>query len=122
VVPLRLAPRMKSGDSVLTFAENRRYGRDIERTQIESPLFILGAWRSGTTHLHNLLAKDNRFAFPNQYQVTYPNTFLLTERGSAWFIDKCLPEQRPQDAMKFGIAEPQEEDFAMTVLTGQASM
>ena len=31
-----------------------------------SPLFVLGIWRSGTTHLHNLLARDERFAFPNQ--------------------------------------------------------
>lgn len=109
-------------NSLIGFLENCWYGRAVERTQVESPLFILGAWRSGTTHLHNLLAKDDRFAFPNQYQVTYPNTFLLTERGSAWFIARCMPHERPQDAMKFGINEPQEEDFAMCALTGQASM
>lgn len=109
-------------NSFVTFAENRLHGSAIARTPVESPLFILGAWRSGTTHLHNLLAKDDRFAYPNQYQVTYPNTFLLTERSSARLIAWVMPLERPQDAMKFGITEPQEEDFAITVLTGQASM
>jgi hypothetical protein len=68
------------------------------------------------------LAKDDRFSFPNQYQVLYPNTFLLTERGSAWLMSKVLPKRRPQDEVKFGVGEPQEEDFAMCALTGQASM
>ena len=34
------------------------------RPTIQPPLFILGHWRSGTTHLHNLLARDTpQFAF-----------------------------------------------------------
>jgi omega-hydroxy-beta-dihydromenaquinone-9 sulfotransferase len=109
-------------NSFITLAENGLYGREVERTKIESPLFILGAWRSGTTHLHNLLAKDDRFAFPNQYQVLYPNTFLLTERGSARLVGSVIPKTRPQDSVKLGIDEPQEEDFAMCALTGQASI
>jgi omega-hydroxy-beta-dihydromenaquinone-9 sulfotransferase len=109
-------------NSFLTFVENRLYGQAIEGTKVESPLFILGAWRSGTTHLHNLLAKDDRFSFPSQYQVLYPNTFLLTERSSAWLMRRVLPVTRPQDAVKFGVGEPQEEDFAMCALTGQTSM
>jgi hypothetical protein len=109
-------------NSLITFAENRLYGEAVARTKVESPLFILGAWRSGTTHLHNLLARDDRFSFPNQYQVLYPNTFLLTERGTARLISRVFPETRPQDAVKIGVGEPQEEDFAMCSLTGQASM
>ena len=38
----------------------------IRATQPQPPLFILGIWRSGTTHLHNLLARDARFAYPEQ--------------------------------------------------------
>ena len=47
---------------------------------VEAPIFILGHYRSGTTHLHELLATDNRFASPNRYQTFNPRTFLLTER------------------------------------------
>src|SRR5260370_28128800 len=49
--------------------ENRVYGDRTRNTKVESPLFILGIWRSGTTLLHNLLTRDERFAYPNNYQV-----------------------------------------------------
>ena len=33
-----------------------------------------------------------------------------------------MPKQRPQDAVKIGVNEPQEEDFAMCSLSGQANL
>src|SRR3954468_24194212 len=45
--------------------ESLLYRRKISDTRIEPPLFILGIWRSGTTLLHNLIAQDDRFAYPN---------------------------------------------------------
>ena len=56
------------------------HGRAVEATPVEPPLFILGHWRHGTTHLHNLLAQDPQFAYPTLYQTLYPRTFLTTER------------------------------------------
>src|SRR5438093_13148384 len=53
------------GNSLHGWRENRLYGADIAKQTIQPPLFILGHWRTGTTHLHNLLAIDRRFAFPN---------------------------------------------------------
>jgi hypothetical protein len=41
--------------------ENLWYRRRVRNTKIDPPLFILGIWRSGTTHLHNLLAQDGRW-------------------------------------------------------------
>src|SRR5262245_19096727 len=49
--------------------ESRRFAARLEGAAIPPPLFVLGHWRSGTTHLHNLLCADRRFAFPNNYQV-----------------------------------------------------
>jgi omega-hydroxy-beta-dihydromenaquinone-9 sulfotransferase len=109
-------------NTIGAFLEDCWFGRAVDRTQIEPPLFVLGAWRSGTTHLHNLLSIDDRFAFPNLYHVTSPRTFLLFERATSRLIDRCIPRKRPQDNVKFGINEPQEEDFAICALTGQASM
>ena len=57
------------GNSVNRCIEQRRYGRQIMRERIQPPLFILGHWRSGTTHLHNLLSLDDRFAYPSLYLV-----------------------------------------------------
>src|SRR5262249_43649090 len=41
------------------------WGRRISKTAIrEPPIFVLGHWRTGTTHLHDLLALDERFTAP----------------------------------------------------------
>ena len=62
--------------------EALRYGRRVRAAKVHPPLFILGIWRSGTTHLHYLFAQDDRFAYPNNYQVSFPRTFLTMERAS----------------------------------------
>jgi hypothetical protein len=109
-------------NSLIALAEDQCYRRAVERCEVEPPLFVLGTWRSGTTHLHNLFARDPRFAFPNLFQVTYPLTFLLTERSTTWLLDWAVPRQRPQDAVKMSVSEPQEEDFAMIAQRGQANL
>src|SRR5688572_28930583 len=43
--------------------ENWRYGAAVREAKVHPPLLVLGLWRSGTTHLHNLLSNDERFAF-----------------------------------------------------------
>ena len=102
--------------------EDRRYGEQLSQTEIKPPLFILGLWRSGTTHLHNLLAQDERFAFPNTYQVFYPHTFLSTEAWNARTLDMLLPSRRVQDNVKLGADQPQEDDFAICGMTGMSFM
>src|SRR5205814_738115 len=77
-------------NSPIAWLENRVYGRRVMNAQVNPPLFILGIWRSGTTLLHNLLAQDSRFAYPNNYQVAYPLTFLTTERINAKWIGAFL--------------------------------
>jgi len=108
-------------NSMAAALEELRFGRAITETKLPPPLFILGSWRSGTTHLHNLLSRDHRFAFANQFQVTYPNTFLLTERSTAWLIERCIPKRRPQDSVAMSVSEPQEEDFALCA-SGQVNL
>jgi hypothetical protein len=107
-------------NTLVGWCESCLYDRKIEATLIEPPVFVLGAWRSGTTHLHNLLSLDDRFAFPNLYQVSFPSTFLVTERTNAWLMNLLLPESRPQDNVKLGIAEPQEEEYAMSSICGRS--
>src|SRR3712207_6546804 len=50
-------------NSALSWHENRTYGPKVAAVEIKSPVFILGHWRSGTTHLHNLLCVDRQFAY-----------------------------------------------------------
>ena len=37
-------------------------------------IFILGHWRSGTTHLHNLMSQDARMGYVSTYQSVFPDT------------------------------------------------
>jgi omega-hydroxy-beta-dihydromenaquinone-9 sulfotransferase len=93
--------------------EDMRYGAQIASTEVHPPLFVLGVWRSGTTHLHNLLARDDRFAYPNTYEVFYPHTFLTTQATGRRFMQWMMPATRPMDNVKSGVEEPQEDEFAL---------
>jgi hypothetical protein len=80
----------------------------------EPPLFVLGHWRTGTTHLHNLLAQDSvRFAYANTYQVVNPHTFLCTEEVNTRRFAFLLPDKRPMDNMALSFSSPQEDEFAL---------
>ncbi|HEX2101296.1 MAG TPA: sulfotransferase [Candidatus Synoicihabitans sp.] len=93
--------------------ESRQHGAAVSKTRItQPPVFILGHWRSGTTHLHNLLALDESFAFANTYQVVNPATFLTTEEVRARRYAWMVPPKRLMDNMALSFAAPQEEEFA----------
>jgi hypothetical protein len=94
--------------------EERLFGTAIGQTKItHPPLFILGHWRSGTTHLHYLLAQDTeQFVFPNTYQVVNPETFLSTEAANKKRFARLVPPTRPMDNMALSFDTPQEDEFA----------
>lgn len=99
--------------------ELRKFGEDFTQAQIEPPVFVLGHWRSGTTHLHYLLTQDDRFAFPTMYQVFYPSTFLKTEATDAKRFSIVTPETRGDlDNVKFGMDVPGEDEIALANMTG----
>src|SRR5687767_12923662 len=87
-------------NSVFRWHEERRYGAKWKDVPVLPPLFVLGHWRSGTTHLHYLLGLDDRFACPNLYQVHYPHTFLSTERRFSGVTAFLLPKHRPYDNVR----------------------
>ena len=39
----------------------RRFEPLVKEVTIQPPIFILGHWRNGTTHLHYLITQDQRF-------------------------------------------------------------
>jgi LPS sulfotransferase NodH len=104
-------------NSLFACWEHWRYGAAIRATRVERPLFVLGIWRSGTTHLHNLLSRDSRFAYPDFFEVFYPHTFVSTGWFNRWVLARFLPERRPQDNVRMAIGEPQEDEFALNCLT-----
>jgi hypothetical protein len=92
--------------------EDRAYGPLFERVEVPPPLFILGHWRSGTTLLHNLLALDEQFAYPNLYEVFFPHTFLCTEDVRAGQVTGLVPSTRVMDNVPQGVDMPNEDEFA----------
>ena len=46
----------------------------------EPPIFILGHWRSGTSHLQTLMSLDSRLTSSTIYRSFFSDSFYLTER------------------------------------------
>jgi len=90
----------------------------VEQAQVAPPLFVLGHWRTGTTHLHNLLAQDaGQFAYANTYQVVNPHTFLCTEEVNTRRFASLVPTKRPMDNVALSFQTPQEDEFAPCLMS-----
>ncbi|MCH9675103.1 MAG: sulfotransferase [Gammaproteobacteria bacterium] len=98
----------------LNWYERIRFGKRIESEIIrESPVFIIGHWRSGTTHLHNLMARDERFATVSMFQALMPECSLVSRRWLAPIMAKIVPLKRPMDNMQWPMDAPQEEEIPL---------
>lgn len=106
-------------NSLFSGIEHLRFGDQIQNTTVESPVFVLGVFRSGTTHLHNLLSQDSRFAFPTRYEVSFPLTFLHLEPLDKRMLAFLMPSSRPQDNVTIGFDEPHEDEVALCSLLGK---
>lgn len=86
-----------------------------ERVKVQTlagpPVFIIGHWRSGTTHLHTLLSQDPQFGFVSLMQAAFPLDFL-TSIGRP-LLAAMIPGQRPMDAVRITVESPWEEEMAM---------
>jgi hypothetical protein len=96
-------------NSLFRWYEEERYGRKWKDVAVPPPLFVLGHWRSGTTHLHYLLGRDDRFACPNFYEVFFPHTFLSTPRWVSGLTAFLLPEHRAYDNVRLDLTVPCED-------------
>ena len=102
------------GNTVGSCLQSMLYDRKAEQTPLASPpTFLLGHWRTGTTHLHNLMALDKRHWAPTCLQCFAPRHFKVT-----WPIATSLhlPRQRPQDDVEFGWDQPQECEYALAAM------
>lgn len=97
--------------------EEREYGAQVAQTNIMTPVFVLGHWRSGTTLLHNLLALDEQFAYPNLFEVTNPHTFLTREVHVERQMMEASAEKRHMDNMQVTYRSPGEDESALAVLS-----
>jgi hypothetical protein len=90
------------------------HGRRISRTRIEDPpVFIIGHWRSGTTHLHNMFSQDPAFGYVSMYQAIVPDFSLIGRRWLKPLLARVIPPKRPMDNMFWLADSPQEEEIPL---------
>ncbi len=89
------------------------YHKKVAATEVEqTPLFILGHWRTGTTLLHELLVLDPRHTYPTTYECFGSSHFLFSARFFKWWLNFLMPRRRPMDNVAVGLDRPQEDEFA----------
>lgn len=105
------------GNTLLMGLQNLLYRRSLREAELHgAPVFIIGHWRSGTTLLHELMVRDERFSSPTTFQCFAPSHFLLTQWFFQTFAKWLLPGKRPMDNMDTGWDRPQEDEFALVNL------
>ena len=99
--------------------EDARFGRALASMEIDPPpLFVLGHWRSGTTHLHNCIGRMPDYTYPTVFQVVFPGAFLSTGGFLPQVTAKLLPETRGYDNVRQGWNEAAEDEIALAKTTG----
>ena len=83
----------------------------------KQPIFILGHWRSGTTHLHYLFHKDPQFGTLSNYQSFLFNIAMLSKSWLKFLLSPLMPETRPQDNVKVDTDLPAEEEQPLSVMS-----
>jgi hypothetical protein len=102
----------------LRLFERVRYRRAVAATPIAAPpIFILGHWRSGTTHLHYLLSKDPALGYMSTFQALAPELLFVGHRTLKPAFAPHMPSVRPMDDMSFSIDVPQEDEVAVANMT-----
>ncbi len=106
------------GNTPLRWLEMALYARRVAAQQVLPPLFVLGHPRSGTTHLHRLLAADARFAYPIFSQVSHPQDFLLADPLRVKVGGLFTARTRSGlDNVAVHPAAPDEDEFAICRMT-----
>ncbi len=105
-------------NSVFGWCEEFFNRDEIESTTVDTPpVFVIGHWRSGTTHLHNLMSLDPGLVAPNAYQACFPGHFIYSQVGAPIF-DLLAPRKRPMDNVAFSAGTPHEDEFAVAASCG----
>lgn len=103
--------------SPLRLYESVRYGRAVRNTAVHpSPIFIIGHWRSGTTHLHNLLCQDRNLGRVSMWQAFAPGLCLVGEKVIKEPFNKIAKRLHPTreiDNIPLSLDNPEEEDLAI---------
>ncbi|MEM7178208.1 MAG: sulfotransferase [Pseudomonadota bacterium] len=81
-------------------------------SQMPAPIFILGHWRSGTTHLYNVMSLGS-FGYVPPVAVGMPWDMLGLARAIRPLLERQLPETRFIDNIPVTPTSPQEDEIGL---------
>ena len=81
------------------------------------PIFILGHWRSGTTHLYNVMVKANTFSYVDPIATGLPWDILGMARALRPILERTIPRDRYIDNIPVTPDAPQEDEIALASMT-----
>jgi hypothetical protein len=103
--------------SPLRVYEELRYAHSLQAVEIHpNPVFIIGHWRTGTSHLHNLLCQDPNLGYISTFQAMAPGFYLVGDRFIRRILSAITRRVHPTriiDNMPLSMDAPQEEDYAL---------
>lgn len=98
----------------LRLIESALFNGKIEKTElVDDPIIILGYYRSGTTYLNSVLARDKNLGYVSNIESFLPAIFLAFPKLTEFIIKFSLPETRPMDLVQMDAWQPNEEDYAI---------
>jgi len=96
------------------WSESLRFGAKIRSQEVSpSPVFVIGHWRSGTTHLQNILSKDPQFTGVTLGQAAMPLDFITLGSLLSGPLANSLPRKRLMDNVAVAADSPWEEELAL---------
>ncbi len=82
-------------------------------SEMPPPVFILGHWRSGTTHLYNIMVKSGDWGFVPPVATGLPWDLFGLARAFRPLLERALPRHRYIDKIPVNPDSPQEDEIAI---------
>jgi hypothetical protein len=109
--------------SFFKLREKAKYRKKLAQVPVvKDPVIIIGHWRTGSTLLHQLMSLDKNLVAPSVFQVSLPDSFLVSEKYYRPVMSSMMSQTRPMDNVKLGFDEPQEDEYALLKLTADSPM
>ncbi len=84
---------------------------------LKPPVFILGHWRSGTTHLYNVMCKSGAWSYVPPLATGLPWDMFGIGSALRPMLERALPEHRYIDNIPVTPESPQEDEIALANMT-----
>ncbi len=78
-----------------------------------APVFILGHWRSGTTHLYNIMCQSGAWGYVSPVATGLPWDLFGLAKIFKPFLERALPAHRYIDNIPVTPDSPQEDEIAI---------